>query len=311
MEKIHMIEKKLYDATLKGDVETLEVLMREDEPALARVSISSCFNQTPLHVAAMLGHFGFSKSLLHYKPDFAGRPEVRFYTLDRGETILHTCVMYNRLEPLIRLLEPIAVDEDFTNVKDESGSTILHTATALKRTQHVKYLLTRSVQGVNEVNGNGLSALDIIEQMHKDVKTIEIKELLISTGASRAKGFGNKANQMTLEVQTSQQPRYNRRAKLLRKVTKWSIFKKKGENKGNLLLVAVTIIAAMAYQAAISPPGGVIGIDAKESNGPIIKPGTSILAHYHPDENRLFWRFNTVTFIASLSIVFFFVSRGT
>lgn len=91
-------------------------------------------------------------------------------------------------------------------------------------------------------------------------------------------------------------------------MTKWSIFKKKGENKGNLLLVAATIIAAMAYQAAISPPGGVIGIDAKESTGQNIKPGTSILAHYYPDEKRLFWRFNTITFIASLSIVFIFVS---
>lgn len=68
-----MIEKKLYDATLKGDVETLEVLMREDGLALARVSVSACFNQMPLHVAAMLGHFGFAKSLLQYKPDFASR----------------------------------------------------------------------------------------------------------------------------------------------------------------------------------------------------------------------------------------------
>ncbi|KAK1375479.1 hypothetical protein POM88_031672 [Heracleum sosnowskyi] len=65
----------------------------------------------------------------------------------------------------------------------------------------------------------------------------------------------------------------------------------------------------MAYQAAISPPAGITGIDAKESTGHIIiKPGTSILAHSYPDENILFWRFNTVTFIASLSIVFFFVS---
>ncbi|KAK1362716.1 hypothetical protein POM88_047190 [Heracleum sosnowskyi] len=65
----------------------------------------------------------------------------------------------------------------------------------------------------------------------------------------------------------------------------------------------------MAYQAAISPPDGVTRIDAKESTEHIIKSGTSILAHSYPDENRLLWRFNTITFIASLSIVFFFV-RG-
>ena len=65
--------EKLYNACLTGDVESLEALMREDELALARVSISSCYNQTPLHLASMLGHFEFAKSLLSYKPDFASR----------------------------------------------------------------------------------------------------------------------------------------------------------------------------------------------------------------------------------------------
>ncbi|KAL8110260.1 hypothetical protein AgCh_026109 [Apium graveolens] len=50
----NMIEKKLYDATLKGDGETLEALMREDELVLAQFSVTSCFNKTPLHLAAML-----------------------------------------------------------------------------------------------------------------------------------------------------------------------------------------------------------------------------------------------------------------
>ncbi|KAK1404159.1 hypothetical protein POM88_003764 [Heracleum sosnowskyi] len=78
--------------------------------------------------------------------------------------------------------------------------------------------------------------------------------------------MGEKANQLALEVQTSNRPRSrcNRRAKLPRKVTKRIIFKKNGENKGNLLLVTATIIAVMAYQAAISPPAGVTGLDAKE-----------------------------------------------
>lgn len=376
MENFHMIEKKLYDATLKGDVETLEALMREDELVLARVSVTSCFNQTPLHLAAMLGHFDFAKSLLRYKPNFAtwldsqdrsplhfasangyvnimtlllqedpsvclvrdedgrtplhlaimngqyesinklfeAKPEVSCYTLDHGETILHSCVIYNRLKPLVLLMESNTIGEEFANVKDGSGRTILHVATALKRTHHVKYMLTRSEIRVNEVNGNGLTALDITEEMPKDVKTIEIKELLISYGALRAKEFGNTTHQLATEVtsnaRTSKEPQCNRRAKLLKKVKKWS-FKKKGENKGDLLLVAATVIAAMAYQAAISPPGGVIGMDSNEtktSTGHDIEPGTSILAHYDPQNSKLFWIFNTISFIASLSIIFLLVT---
>ncbi|KAK1371113.1 PGG domain-containing protein [Heracleum sosnowskyi] len=377
MEKIYMVEKQLYDATLKGDVRTLEALMGEDELLLARVSVTSCFNQTPLHIAAMLGHFEYAKSLLQYKPNFATRldsqdrsplhlasangcvnivslllqedpsvclvrdedgrtplhlammngqyesinklveakPDVTCYTLDHGETILHSCVTYNRLRALILLIESTTVDEDLTNVKDGSGNTILHTATALKRTQQVKYLLTRTEMRVNEVNGKGLTALDITEEIPKDVKTIEIKELLISHGAIRAKELGNTSHQLATDVTTNAQilnePRCNRRLKLLRKVKKWSILKKKGENKGDSLLVAATVIAAMAYQASISPPGGVIGMDASEikvSTGNSIEPGTSILAHYDPRTSKLFWMFNTISFIASLSIIFLFVS---
>ncbi|KAL1833671.1 hypothetical protein ACET3Z_003322 [Daucus carota] len=197
MEKSNMVEKRLYDATLKGDVETLKALMTEDELVLARVSLTSCFNQTPLHLAVMLGHYDYAKSILLYKPNFvnwldskdrsplhlasangyvnivnlllqedpslclvrdedgrtplhlaimngqyesinklwAAKPEVTCYTWDHGETILHSCVIYNRLKALILLLESTTLDEDLTNVKDGNGSTILHTATALKRTQ--------------------------------------------------------------------------------------------------------------------------------------------------------------------------------
>ncbi|WOG84588.1 hypothetical protein DCAR_0103772 [Daucus carota subsp. sativus] len=358
----NIIEKRLYDATLKGDVETLKALMKEDELVLARVSVTSCFNQTPLHLAVMLGHYDYAKSLLLYKPNFAtwldsqdrsplhlasangyvnivnlllqedpsvclvrdedgrtplhlavmngqyesinklwaAKPEVTCYTLDHGETILHSCVIYNRLKPLILLLESTTLDEDLTNVKDGNG---------------IKYLLTRSEIRVNEVNGDGLTALDITEEMPIDVKTIEIKRLLISSGALRAKEFGNTTRQLTTEdtnnAQTSTKPRCNRRAKLVKTVKKWSILKKKGENKGDSLLVAATVIAAMAYQAAVSPPGGVIGLDANEiktSARNDMEPGTSILAHFDPKTSKFFWIFNTISFIASLSIIFLFVT---
>lgn len=39
---------------------------------------------------------------------------------------------------------------------------------------------------VNAVNEDGVTALNIVEQMPKDVKTMEIKELLVSAGTLRA-----------------------------------------------------------------------------------------------------------------------------
>ena len=186
------MEKKLYGACVKGDVETLEALMREDELTLARVSISSCFNQTPLHLASMLGHFEFAKSLLSHKSDFANRLDsqsrsalhlasangyaniVKLLLLhnekmcsvpdedertprhlavmngqydcvdelmkahsesnDQGlDTVLHMCVMYNRLDVLILILDKNPMD--LSDVRDEDGNTILHYAAGLRRVQ--------------------------------------------------------------------------------------------------------------------------------------------------------------------------------
>ncbi|KAL1826065.1 hypothetical protein ACET3Z_012843 [Daucus carota] len=192
------MEKKLYHACLEGDVEMLKELMREDGLILARVSVSSCFNETPLHLASMLGHFEFAKALLSYKPDFASRLDsqdrsplhvasangyanivkllleydqemcrvrdedgrtplhlavmngqyeavtelmkVNSESIDEEEeTVFHLCVLYNRLNLLIGLVE--SKEPDLSNMKDGNGDTILHTAAALKRMQMIKYLV--------------------------------------------------------------------------------------------------------------------------------------------------------------------------
>ena len=61
-------EKKVYEASVTGSVSLLKQLMAEDALLLARAAIT-CFNETPLHVAAMLGHLDFTKYLLTQKPD--------------------------------------------------------------------------------------------------------------------------------------------------------------------------------------------------------------------------------------------------
>lgn len=184
-----MMEKKLYDACVEGDVETLEALMKEDKLILARLSLFSCFNQTPLHLACMLGHSEFAKSLLSYKPDFTsrldsqgcsplhlasangyvnivklllqhdvgmcrvrdedGRTPLHLAVMNgqhdcvcelikadyHGQegTVLHLCVMYNRLNILILILESNV--QDLSNIRDDAGNTILHFATELRRMQ--------------------------------------------------------------------------------------------------------------------------------------------------------------------------------
>ncbi|KAL8110278.1 uncharacterized protein LOC141674653 [Apium graveolens] len=158
---------------------------------------------------------------------------------------------------------------------------------------------------VNEVNGNVLAALDVIEEMPEDVKTIKNKELLISIGTLRAKEVGYTITELAIErterhsswnAQSSMELCCNKRAELLRKVKRWSNLKKRGKNKGDSLLVAATVLASMAYQAVISLPGGVISMDVNEikvGTKHNIKAGTSILAQHDPVRSKLFWIFYT------------------
>ncbi|KAK1355859.1 PGG domain-containing protein [Heracleum sosnowskyi] len=386
---IEVMEKKLYSACLKGDVETMKAMMEEDDLILARVSISSCFNQTPLHVVSMLGHFEFAKALLSYKPDLASRLDsqgrsplhlasangyanivklllehdqeimcrvldedgrtplhlaimngyhesVRELTkvqpelYDQETTMLHLCVMYNRLNVLILILESNV--SDLSNIKDRAGNSILHSATALRRIQIIKYLVMSSQQvDVDAVNENGLTALDIIEQMPKDVKTIEIKELLISSaGTLRVKetkdaettsllipGVGGVANHI-IESETATDSNSKLVKMWWEKVKRFTIFQEKREKSDKTLLVAASVIAAMAYQAAISPPGGVAEVDATEILAPSpldkiyeLGPAFSLLAYFYPGLSNEFWICNTISFMASLSVIFLYVSGAT
>ena len=120
-------EKRVYEASVTGSVSLLKQLMAEDPLTLARAAVT-CFNETPLHVAAILGHLDFTKYLLTQKPDMTMAVD------SRGRSPLHLArrATKHRLEVLKLLLEQVG-EVDFLNSKDDYGNTVLHTATALKQ----------------------------------------------------------------------------------------------------------------------------------------------------------------------------------
>ncbi|KAL1826076.1 hypothetical protein ACET3Z_012854 [Daucus carota] len=138
---IKVTEKKLYHACLEGDVEMLKELMREDGLTLARVSVSSCYNQTPLHLASMLGHFELAKSLLSYKPDFASR-------LDSQERSPLHLASANGYTNIVQLL--LKYDQEMCRVHDEDGRTPLHLAVRNGRYESVIELMKVNYDSFDE-----------------------------------------------------------------------------------------------------------------------------------------------------------------
>ncbi|KAL6216835.1 hypothetical protein ACLB2K_010053 [Fragaria x ananassa] len=66
----------LYEAALEGNLTTLTDLLNQDRLALDRFVVTS-FSETPLHVAAMLGHLDFDKEILRRKPELAQELDLK------------------------------------------------------------------------------------------------------------------------------------------------------------------------------------------------------------------------------------------
>lgn len=97
---------------------------------------------------------------------------------------------------------------------------------------------------------------------------------------------------------------------MMKMLEKYSIFQEVEEKKDEYLLIAASVIAAMAYTAAISPPGGIASVDAGKApdSSKELKPSESLMGYFDSNLSDRFWIFNTISLLTSLSIIFFYVS---
>ncbi|KAM7517673.1 hypothetical protein LguiB_016635 [Lonicera macranthoides] len=299
----------LHLASANGRVEMVKLLLNADSDVCL---IEDEFGRTPFHLAAMVkGQVEVINELVR------ARPELVMYPLNRMKTvaILHLYVLRNGPKALDQLVE---VDHTFLNSQDGEGNIILHKVVALKQLETLfsnlafesrnletggpyaintiewrlilKYLADRAQLVMNLKNVNGFTALDIVKQMPRDPQTTKMCKLLLNAKLS------------------SQDNKIKDNEKSLL------------EKKRDAMLIAATVITGMAYQAGLDPLGGVwdqnyqtiLNIQGKNLT---FLAGRSIMAVNYPREYRLFWAFNTMSFVTSLSIVLLLIhgspSMGT
>ncbi|KAJ4835563.1 hypothetical protein Tsubulata_042452 [Turnera subulata] len=367
--KMNDRQKRLYEAAVNGDVQSLNQLVKEDQLILARVSLTS-FDETPLHIAAMLGHLDFARALLHHRPDLAAelnsqgssplhlastsgfieiakvlisanpdmcvardeegrtplhlavmkgrvdiieelvraRPEVVRYTGDRGETLLQLAVKHNRVESLKLLLGLDKEVDGFVNSRDDDGNTVLHTATSLKQIETVKYLISSTSVKVDAENGNGFTTLDIIENMPRDLKVMEIRDCLLTAGALRSRKLPeSSARRRKLEgIESSGISPVTQNSEPTPQALDASTAENKEEDKWlehnrGYLMITAALIAVLSYYLALNPPGGTFDRYSTSSDRENFRPGKSILAVVDNGQYNAFFIRNTVTFISSLT----------
>lgn len=183
--------------------------------------------------------------------------------------------------------------------------------------QTINFLLSSTGVDVNAFNTNGSTALDILLQSPRDLRDIEIDDSLRAFGALSAKDIPSIVHNWkppverritkTSAASINLKDKSFNKPPVKQKQTDWL-----GRKRSSLMVVA-SLIASVAFQASITPPGGVwqdtVRGDGNSTSAD--KPhevGKSIMASSENSEYGIFMIFNTLAFLSSLSIILLIVS---
>ncbi|KAI3900016.1 hypothetical protein MKW98_000916 [Papaver atlanticum] len=261
------------------------------------------FGRTPLHIAVLSNDIKYARKILYLEPDLASEKDNRGWTplhlasarasLEMVElllmarrdvctvqdndqrTPLHLAVMNNRVEVM-----EILTEEGLPKPKalHQNGETILHfcvknncsieTLNLLADKLDIARASNSSI--INSRDHNGKTVLQLAAEMGK---TEMVKYLLESNNLKREitdASFTEAFNALSPENQNDLETRFlkynehdNRNYQEINILSKYGDKRKWLKERVNALMVVATLIAGIAFQAAMNPPGGVWQEDSK------------------------------------------------
>lgn len=150
--------------------------------------------------------------------------------------------------------------------------------------QTVKFLVENEID-VKAKDGNGKTALNICG----DVTNTEIRALLQNSGSTK-RNDDEKIDDQSIQGNN------------------WLA------KKRDAIMVVASLIATMAFQAGVNPPGGVwqddliVSSSDRDSSSLSHRAGEAVMAYSHKRSYRYFIRANTIAFVSSLSTILLLIS---
>ncbi|XP_008447612.2 uncharacterized protein LOC103490026 [Cucumis melo] len=292
-----------------GDMEIIRALLEKNTSACLVQDLSGLI---PLHYAVISENIEMMELLIKARPQSV----LMKLNNNNGKTVLHLCVEGNHLEGMKLLIaQTLLFDKDFLNAMDDEGNTILDLSLMLRRIEMVGYLLM-----IPEAK----------------TRTNDIKEKLLESQKITKTRNRKTQRRESVSLSTKKRP-----------IGRWKVWRKKlkyrgdwvQEVQGTMMLVA-TVIATVTFQGGVNPPGGVWQQDTPfiyssitnttkngfsewykdfglyeeysylRNNTSVLFPaGTGVMRFQQPLLCSLYLWVNTVSFLASMSVILMIVSR--
>lgn len=154
------MDARLFDAAYRGDVNTLQELIGEDPLILHTVTVTT--SNTPLHVAALLGHTQFAMKVMQNYPGLADELN------QQGLSPIHLASAKGHLEIVKQML---VLRPNLALIKDEDGNIPLHSAAIRGRREILTQLFTN--ESANELTSSRETVLHLAVK-HNRYQALEL-----------------------------------------------------------------------------------------------------------------------------------------
>ncbi|XP_047953391.1 ankyrin repeat-containing protein ITN1-like [Salvia hispanica] len=264
----------IYNAAKTGDIATLQA---EDPNVVCEVSFARSRNV--LHIAAMHGHENIVEMLTSHM-------QLARDLDSQNSTPLHIAAAQGSVEVASILL---SMANETLWWRDCHGLNPVHIAAIHGRVDILAMLLQKLISGYGEGASWRNSAALTIKYLVEVVKIKKQTRNLMGKTALQILTERPKACDLQTQMETLIMFRETR------------IMSEVFPDLSDTTMVVVGLIAAMAFQAAISPPGGVWQ-DTK-------KVGEAVMASTHPILYKQFVGANTTAFVSSIFTIFLITTR--